>query len=144
MTVIAYKDGILAADKQSTWGGLGYRTRKIKRLGNGSLVGCAGNSAICRQLIDWIEEGAEPELFPDDKNECHMLLVRPNGTVWLYDGKPRAIELEEEFVAFGSGKEYAIATMHLGFDARRAVEVACHYDRSCGKGIDALELGPAA
>jgi ATP-dependent protease HslVU (ClpYQ) peptidase subunit len=48
--------------------------------------------------------------------------------------------VEDPFIAFGAGRDYAMAAMHLGCDAHRAVEVACVFDTGCGMGIDTLEL----
>ncbi len=47
---------------------------------------------------------------------------------------------EDKFNALGAGRDYALAAMYLGFDASRAVEVACALDVNCGNGIDVLTL----
>ena len=40
----------------------------------------------------------------------------------------------------GHGRDFTLAAMHLGHDARTAVEVACALDAFCGCGIDTLTL----
>lgn len=144
MTTIAYKDGILAADKRSTFCNVAITTTKVKRLQDGTLVGCTGDSGLCRKLIEWLQDGADPDTYPDLGSKCHMLMVRPDRRVYLYDGSSAPIELEERFVAFGSGQDFALTAMHLGYGAKEAVEVACQLDVHSGKGVDALVLKPVA
>lgn len=142
MTVIAYRDGVLAADKKSTWASLGHTTTKIRRMRDGSIAGCTGDSAICRELLDWYDAGAEPDRYPDRKSTSNMLLINRDHRVLFFDGSPTPIEFEDPWVAMGSGRDYAIAAMHLGCSAKQAVDVACIYDDGCGHGIDVLELDP--
>lgn len=55
MTVIAYKDGVIAADSCSFSGGRRYKTmhRKVSRCDLG-LIGCAGRSSDCVLLHQWL------------------------------------------------------------------------------------------
>lgn len=48
--------------------------------------------------------------------------------------------IEEPRCCWGSGRDFAEAVLHLGHDARKAVEVACHFQTDCGNGIDSLDL----
>lgn len=140
MTIVCFKGGILAADKQSTFAGLGWRTTKIRRMPDGSIAGAAGDTGVCRALMNWYESGADLESYPDKKNKCSLLVVGVDGKVWLYDGTPHPIEIEDKVYAMGSGRDYAVAAMHLGCSAKEAAEVACLFDTSCGRGIDVLRL----
>jgi ATP-dependent protease HslVU (ClpYQ) peptidase subunit len=69
-----------------------------------------------------------------------MLVVLPSRKVVCYGQGPYPLEIEDRFTAMGCGRDYALAAMYLGHDARRAVEVACAIDVNCGCGIDTLEL----
>jgi ATP-dependent protease HslVU (ClpYQ) peptidase subunit len=140
MTVIAYDGKTLAADKLATNGGTCLTTAKIRRVPAG-LIGCSGDVHACRALAAWAEQGFVVKDFPADAKEgCKMLLIKPDGTKWLYCGGAYPAQLENPFLAIGSGADYAMAAMHLGHDARTAVQVACDLDAYCGAGITTLEL----
>lgn len=140
MTCIAYKDGVLAADKQSTDSGMARTVTKISRLKNGRLVGAAGNSSMCRLLIEWLESGAVVDKFPDGKHECQLLVVNLDGSLHFYDEGPVPIPIEDEYTAIGHGRDYAIGAMACGASSVKAVDVACKYDSYCGNGVDVLRL----
>lgn len=144
MTVVAYKDGVLAADKQSTFAGLRRTTTKIARLPDGRLFGAAGNSSKCRALLQWFEKGDADAKYPDDKNECMVLIVNLDGSLVYYDDGPTPILLEDPFTAIGSGRDYAMGAMDVGASAVKAVDVACKYDTGCGQGVDLLRLKTGA
>jgi ATP-dependent protease HslVU (ClpYQ) peptidase subunit len=68
--------------------------------------------------------------------------VSDDGIVHGYSGDdgPHSMIYEDKFIAWGAGRDYALAAMHLGKNSREAVEVACALDNTCGMGIDILEL----
>jgi len=68
--------------------------------------------------------------------------IDSEGRILLYGSGPNPELVEDKVYAGGCGRDYALAAMHLGHDARKAVEVACALDVHCGLGIDALELKP--
>ncbi|MES2148609.1 MAG: hypothetical protein V4508_02340 [Pseudomonadota bacterium] len=145
MTVIAWDGKTLAADKRATSVGNPATTTKIFRLKNGCLVGMCGDADAGRVLIDWFEVGAHPSTFPDNRdsdNRCRvvLLIITPDRKVHQLQRTHRLVTFEDKFTAIGSGRDYALAAMHLGFDALKAVEVACALDVDCGNGIDLLEF----
>lgn len=142
MTVIAWKDGVLAADKRSTDGSLARTTTKIDRAPNGALMGGTGNSSVCRELRDWWIAGADVAKWPTKGTDATLLVIELGGRALLYWDGPVPVELEDGFIAIGSGSDFATAAMHLGKSAREAVEVACLFCTSCGNGIDELALQP--
>jgi ATP-dependent protease HslVU (ClpYQ) peptidase subunit len=140
--VIAWDGRTLAADKLADRGVRGTVT-KIRRIG-GCLVGCAGNAARAEHLMAWFAAGGGAATFPnwqDDKEEfVDMVVITPEREVHHYQRSAYPIRYAERQFAEGSGRDFAIAAMHLGYDARRAVEVACELDPRCGQGIDTLTL----
>lgn len=147
MTVIAWDGKTLAADKQSTNVGYGSTVTKIFR-SHDVLVGLAGSAGHAMELLRWWESGAKPDAWPETRDKADTSNI---GTLVVVDGPRRVLtyagnggpypELcESEFFACGCGRDYALATMYLGHDARRAVEVACALDVFCGMGIDTLTL----
>ena len=67
----------------------------------------------------------------------------PDGSCWMHNRDSRW-RVEDGFVAVGSGRDYAMATMALGHTARRAVEIACRFDPGTGNGIDELRYAVEA
>lgn len=150
MTVIAYDGRVIAADKRSNYGSLQRTTTKLHRVENSLgrlIVGTSGISAQGREMVEWIRRGAHPNDFPptqrDSRESCSVLVVFDTGVKWSFERSPYPLILEDEQVAIGSGRDFALAAMHMGGDARKAVEVACHFDTSCGNGIDWMTFDPA-
>lgn len=144
MTVIAWDGLIMAGDKRTNFGGLHATTTKVHRLPDGSLAGCAGNTAQIAEMVHWLAQGADVGKIPAsqrDAKECvSMLVVYPNGHLWQYENTPYPIRIENKFWAIGSGRDFAMAAMRLGRSALDAVALACELDMNCGNGIDALTL----
>lgn len=141
MTVIAWDGVTLAADKSATSVGYARTVTKIFVIPDG-LVGMAGDQDHCLELLNWFRTGCDLEKYPKnlvDGNSSAML-IRKDGTCWSYGKLPYPQICEDRFDAMGAGRDYALAAMYLGHDARKAVEVACALDVTCGKGIDVLTL----
>lgn len=144
MTVIAWDGRTLAADKQATVAGMVSTATKIHRLDDG-LVAFSGSGAHAAELLHWFKSERRPESYPrrdpDSDSGAGSLFITRSGQVLMYSQSSPFPELvEDKFFARGAGRDYAMAAMHLGCDARRAVEVACMFDVSCGMGIDILEM----
>ena len=144
MTVIAWDGRTLAADKRATVVGMATTATKIHRLHDG-LVGFSGSGAHAAELLHWFKGERKPEDYPrrdpDSDNGAGALFIASDGRILMYSqAGPFPEIVEDKFFARGAGRDYAMAAMHLGCDARRAVEVACTFDVGCGNGIDTLEL----
>lgn len=142
MTVIAWDGKTLAADKRASANGLILTVTKIRRI-NKALYGCAGSMSGAQEMFAWVENGCDPKELPafqrtDDY--VAMLMVGADRIAYRYDCGPFPLKLEDKFTAIGSGRDFAIAAMHLGCDARHAVEVASIFETSCGNGVDELSL----
>jgi hypothetical protein len=142
MTIVAWDGKTLAADKLGDSSGFRRTTTKIRRF-DGGLFGSAGMGSYAAHMFEWIKSGARPETIPafqlTDEYQ-NVLVVRNDGTVWIYAQSPYPFEMEDAFHAIGSGRDFAIATMYLGFGAVHAVHVASQFETGCGNGIDTLEL----
>lgn len=152
MTVLAWDGVTLAADKRMvTAGGICRTVTKIKRvrpLGAGTqrcLAGITGALDTALEMLAWYEAGALPMAFPAEarKDVATLVLIVPDGNnvrILNWCSGPIPVEVEVQQMAWGSGRDYAEAVMYLSLDARRAVQVACHFQSDCGNGIDALRL----
>lgn len=144
MTVIAFDGKMLAADKQSTAGGLKSKVTKLFRVGD-ALVGISGDNVRGQELLAWLRQGAELDSYPKPRGDLYAsaMLVTPDGAIRLFEESPYPVNIEDRFCAIGSGRDFAMAAMLLGCDAKQAVSVACQLDPGCGLGVDLLELPSA-
>lgn len=142
MTIIAWDGKTLAADKRATGGTITVVT-KIMRGPQGQLIGASGSGSIARELMAWACNGEQPAAWPAsaDKDDASLIVV-DRGGVRVYYSRPFPMQPEGGRFAMGSGEPYAMTAMHLGCDARRAVQVASELIESCGNGVDWLELQP--
>ncbi len=144
MTIIAWDGKTLAADKRAVNNHRAFAVTKIHRVKrDGSLFGISGDFVRGLEMLAWYEGGADPEKLPafqrSNEDYAPIILVKPSG-VYAFEMGPVPLKVEEPFHAGGSGRDFALAAMHLGCDARRAVEVAITFCAGCGNGIDTLTL----
>lgn len=144
MTVIAWDGRTLAADKLADMAGLRTSVTKISRV-NGCLIGSAGASSVGNEAEAWFARGADPKDFPESQRDNEhwdgLLVITPEGAVLKYENTPYPVRLDPgQKVAIGSGRDFAVAAMHLGLSATEAVKLACELSTGCGNGIDFMTL----
>ncbi len=138
MTVITYRDGILAADKQGTRGDTIYTAIKIFKRDYGAIAIC-GDVDSAMSMIRWLDGGEIAGGFPvcQDTDRWAQLIVVRNGELFVYGRTPYPERLEcDDFAAFGVGREAALGAMEMGAGAEKAVEVASKWVVGCGRGVD--------
>lgn len=145
MSVIAYKDGVMAADSRA-WGGKyscspGTKA-KAHRLEDGTRVGIV--SAVVgmpERFVAWLKAGSDPkEWGGDPRPDLKAMIVRPNGEVYLAeDDVWFSGPIKTTCHAIGSGGEYALGAMYAGLSAPEAVRIACQLDVNCGEPVLVLE-----
>jgi ATP-dependent protease HslVU (ClpYQ) peptidase subunit len=140
MTTIATDGRSMAADGRVCAGAtiFGSNAKKIIRLADGRICGCAGNSRYQAPFVAWLANGGD---LPEMDDEFEALVLMPDGTVVSYDHKGRSLP-EELPTASGSGREFALAAMDLGASPEEAVKAACARDTMSGGEITVLELPP--
>ena len=87
----------------------------------------------------WLEGGEKPTV-----KDFAAMLIGPNKQCYRLEDKLVAFQVESSFHAVGSGRDFAIAAMHLGKTAREAVELACLYDIYTGGPITEITLDERA
>lgn len=146
MTTVAFDGKTLAADKRATSGNNISTVTKIRRIGD-LLVGGSGDLDFVLSMMEWIEKGRDIAAFPThqrDKDDWQtVLVIEKDGTPSVYNRTPHPIRYEQPNVAIGSGRDFALAAMHLGCDAITAVKVASALDCGTGNGVDSLQLEQA-
>lgn len=140
MTVVAWDRHFLAADRQETNGNTRMRVKKLfKRPEKGVALAITGDYGACLQLVQWFDRGCIASEYPavQSTENWGRLIVASKRKLLVYEQHPVAIDYSHlKFHAFGSGRDFAIAAMHLKNNAFKAVEVASKYDTGCGCGID--------
>lgn len=152
MTVIACRDGVMAADSRFTLDteaggtrvGLCVKLFELdlpKARGGRCVVGVSGDSSPGMVFLSWLRSRSRkvpPDLARQDVN-FHALLLNANG-LYLYDKWCTPDKIEDDFWAIGSGSKAALAAMHMGATAEHACRIACLVDPYCATPIKTLKL----
>lgn len=142
MTVIAWDGKSLAADRLGDAGGFGTVRTKLRKVIGGSNDGhwaaCTGQSDFVEAMHVWYAKGAAPENFPSyqSRDDHSIMVVLQYVQVVAYCQTPYPVAVESPFMAWGSGREFALTAMHLGKTAEDAVLVANELCLFCGGGVD--------
>lgn len=127
MTTIAYRDGILAADRLFTAGdirsGLGS---KIGRDG-GYRWGMVGDRPGAISLFAWFK-GGKPTKQPEREAGGSLIIIYDHGEGEVYSQGTSWPLAEAEFHAWGSGADIARGAMAMGASAEEAVQAAARFD----------------
>lgn len=152
MTIIAFKDGIMAADSAGFVGSVRVKVGrpKIRRGADGSLYGFAGATSVINLCADWLMRADYPHGKPDlatipglEDSDFEGLIVRPSGHVerigfvlspYVVDGK--AVVIGNDTAAC-----VAIGAMHMGASAAQAVEAAIAHTIYVGGPVQVERLG---
>lgn len=153
MTILVYRDGVLASDSQlinRQWTVVGTAP-KIARIEvpqgiTGALapavylVGATGDSAYCSKFLKWCksddfkkflqdQEYTSPAIAPTGKEQsCTGFVVKPDGKCIRFEHEDPPYETEAEWYAFGSGDTMAIGALAHGAGAEEAVRIVCEWD----------------
>lgn len=154
MTVIAFKSGVMAADTKAVdTNGQIFKTKKIVRLSNGTVVGSAG-SADQRDILAILSKASLTKLpsrtkLMATKIEASNLWAFPTGEVFTVEveflseekgWKAEVFKVLEPQAAIGSGAAYALGAMLAGKSATDAVKITCKLDNGCGLPIESINL----
>lgn len=139
MTVVAYKDGVLASDSLIQAGGMrsGSATKIIKTR-DGFLAGGAGEMGKMVRFLRWADgDKSEPT---EDLEGFEGILVYPDGRVISYDGTGEPLDIKSEFYALGTGSDIAIGVMEMGGTPQQAVKAAIKWSTGCGGKVQVVKL----
>jgi 20S proteasome alpha/beta subunit len=139
MTVIAWDGSTVAADKRAVCGNAASKTTKIWLMPGGVVVATAGDAGFGSALVDWWSNGADPANWPAFQSTddwAQLIIFEPGRPPYSYERQPTKQIVEDSFMAWGSGRDFALGAMAVGATARESVAVACQFDVYCGHGID--------
>lgn len=126
MTVIVYRDGVMAADTGEFQGSLvvGTEEEKILRLPNGSLLACAGRKDDIWQFRDWARDGFDPASRPKDFADFGALVVSKNGGITKYGKSCFAYPCSGDWAVEGCEEDFLVGLLVMGATAEQAVQHA--------------------
>ena len=130
MTVIAFKDGVMAADSITVVGGL-YRATahpKISRAPDGSVAGACGVTSECYAFHTWFSSGSpapEPAWIGTGDDRLITLIAKPDGTLWRRDeNSTRFPVLGPYTTGENDAAMICLGAMLAGMGAEEAVRMA--------------------
>ena len=139
MTVICYRDGILAADRLITDGysvRAGRESKIFKR--NSAFYGFSGSRGDIARYCDWLFGPALLDQVPTLTEGISCIRVNAEGVAYGGGKPPVLLKLEAPFLSIGSGSHIALGAMWMGATAEQAVQAAIALDAGCGGPIDVL------
>lgn len=147
MTVIAFKAGVMAADTLASDGQSRLRVQKIIRLPDGGVAGMCGEAAAGYAALQWLaaggsQDGSEGKLMLPDISDAEILIARPDGSLWLLEGRFPAWPLLDAVAAVGCGANAARVAMGLGLSAVEAVLQVAQHDIYCGDPVQSMKVEP--
>jgi 20S proteasome alpha/beta subunit len=147
MTTIAYRDGVMAADTKVIQANSTLAADVIKivrRPSDGALCGGSGSIAWVQAFHRWFleHESFEPHEQPVDPPRIQegdrAIIARKGKPVEVFESCG-SYDYDPDYVAIGSGMEFALGAMHHGATAGEAVGAAIRHDPGSGGGILVLE-----
>lgn len=130
MTTIAYRDGILAADTQLTFGNIAGYGHKIVRIPElNCYFAAAGDTDTIAEALSYLRGTVKKKPTAKSLKGFEAILVSDDGkAALLTDNLNTDIIAPNTFIAVGSGWQLAMLGMKMGFDAPTAVMAAGELD----------------
>lgn len=137
ITTVAWRAGVLAADKKASSDGTAWRVTKLRRTKTHAIA-FAGNVANGLQFIKWFSDSVRREEYecPLNKETEALVMDLETGECEHWDCEGIPIPIEDKFAAIGSGAAFAIGAMSFGASAIEAVECASEWDNDSGLGVN--------
>lgn len=142
MTTVAISDGYVAVDSQATGGNYLVRVQKLARLPDGGVVAGAGSWRQAYAGMQWVVNGERGD--PPEIEGAEVVIVRPDGSIWIAEGQFPAFPILDRQYASGCGADMARLLMSQGHSPVEAVAEACEHDAMSSGPIFAMRVLPQA
>jgi len=140
MTIIAFKDGVVAVDSLVTCSGLRVGRHEKLWTHEGCAFAAAGRSESVEVFRSWIVHG-RPQPKPSIDVDFCALEVSPERRILQYENGLVPLRIDVGgMLALGCGREIALGAMAAGASAQRAVEIACDLHLGCGPPIKLVRV----
>jgi hypothetical protein len=141
MTTIAYKNGVLACDKQGTDDNFVMKCTKWVE-DDDTVYIVTGTLVKGLRFIEYLRggEGKPPKLG----DTVVLEFDKKTGALKVWESKDMALPIECGIYAHGSGYAFAIGAMHAGCTPDEAVKIASKVDAYTGGGVKVFVSEKAA
>lgn len=136
MTIICYRDGVMAADTAAIADGIRQSSSfKIIRSQHGVLAACAGSSADCYKFERWFQDGSDPFRFKislEEEGSFGGIFVLSDGQVHRVTYKGDIYPVYAKFHAEGSAYQFALGALAAGCSAEETVKLCIEHCQGVG------------
>lgn len=145
MSVIAWDGKTIAADTMQVCADMRSAASKLMRvhtLAGFDVIGWCGDNEQGLLLARWYQEGADPGKWPEFQktDSWTRLVVASRAGLSFFEKLPVAQVVRDPYMAFGSGRDYAMGAMAMGATAAQAVECAIKHCISTGGTVQSFAL----
>lgn len=141
MTIIAYRDGVLAADRRIVTEKAVTIVGDMVKIGRakGGRWAIAGDHGCAQELLNWFSAGrVGPQPYHEDADGMLIWLPDSLSNPEMFTEGRWWRDPDAEFWAWGSGRDFALGAMGAGATAEEACKVAMMFDPCCGGTVDVL------
>ena len=140
MTVIVWRDGILAADSMTSTGygirtGYSEKVRKIQGTLGQSVVAFSGRQAMLGAVIKWLDH---PRIAPPAGDYTALVYLADRRLLLVEDGAYDVLDPSKPRAA-GAGAEFAYGALAAGASATEAVRLTIENCVYCGGDVNAFD-----
>ena len=138
MTIICYRDGMMASDSWIMMAdsySVFANTKKIIKTKKGTLAGATGKLSSLSEFLKWVAKDKltnPPEYIFDE--EFTGLMILPNKKILLWESVHPS-EVTAEYFVIGSGYDIALGALANGCNAAQAVATTIKHCKICGGDI---------
>jgi hypothetical protein len=139
MTVIVYRDGIMAGDT-AEWasGCIVSHAHKVQKTKDGWIFGCSGINAEIVKFEKWMHAG---RIAPALKlKEIDALVLAPDGKVYKFEDADVVDYSNVKFYVIGACCDFARGALHAGASAEETVKLCIENLAYAGGKCEVLSL----
>lgn len=144
MTIICYRDGIMAADSATFSSDVIVSTgNKIIRTASGGLIATCGKNVDCRAVRAWVAAdclGPPPPLKDPSAEDFGAIYVKADRSVFVIQSDMILQPVNADFHANGYCRDIAFGAMAAGASAEFAVAICLKYGQGVGGPILVMKL----
>ena len=148
MTIICYRDSVMAADSMLTGPNDSYFADcvKIKKI-KGWLIGAAGDFGPTELFMTKFDPSIieEKRIVPwggqSKEDDLNALIVSPKQKIYYMETNGAYALVKAKYIAIGSGEPVAMGAMEAGASAIDACKAAIRHCEGCGGRVRVLRLG---
>lgn len=150
MTVIAYRNGILACDRCVSCGSAENQVNKmyLKEVGEKQVI-IVIEASLTKSfgMMNWYLDGAEPPQFncfkysgKSDKDKGGLVIWDGENLIEYENSPVPIVWTGADYFAFAWGMEAALGAMFMGGSAIDAVRAANRHCSECGSGVNFVDV----